>query len=89
LNEALSDEVPDIEIQIGQDRNRYSLILEHGNIAFRDSVRNRLNSTHGSTFIIGWRFGVVMVFVKGAQFPFMVHYVGEGFEVNFFGLRTL
>jgi len=62
--------------------------LEEGKIEFSDPVRNRLDAA-GSRFIIGWRFGIVMLFVKGQQFPFMAHTIRHSFDVNFFGLRTL
>ncbi|KAL7015204.1 hypothetical protein ACKWTF_016338 [Chironomus riparius] len=89
LSNSINTVEPPIEIKIGEDRNRRSYILEQGEIVFTDNVRNRLNQTAERTFIIGWRFGIVMVFRKGDQLPFMAHAIENDFPVNFFGLRTL
>jgi hypothetical protein len=88
LTHSHNPDVPSIEIKIGQNRDRESFIFELNEKFFVDSKRYRLNSTD-STFIIGWRFGIVMVFQEGDQFPFMAHTIQRRFNVNFFGLRTL
>ncbi|CAG9811982.1 unnamed protein product [Chironomus riparius] len=89
LSNSINTVEPPIEIKIGEDRNRRSHILEQGEIVFTDNVRDRLNRTAERTFIIGWRFGIVMVFRKLDQLPFMAHAIENDFPVNFFGLRTL
>lgn len=88
LSDAKNRSVPPIEIQIGQLRNRESNILDQGVVVFRDGTRNLLNETVERTFIIGWRFGIVLVFREGDQFPFMAYDMQNSFSVNFFGLRT-
>ncbi|CAG9811980.1 unnamed protein product [Chironomus riparius] len=89
LTDSLNKETPRIEIQIGQNRNRFSFIFEDGQEEFEEYKRYRLNSTIGSTFVIGWRFDVIMVFKEGDQFPFMAHTKKKGTPAfNFFGIRT-
>ena len=56
---------------------------------FSDNSQRRLNETASKDFIIGWRFGIVMVFVDGEQFPFMAYNMKNRYSVDFFGLRTV
>ena len=89
LSDAKNTSVPPIEIQIGQSRNRESNVLDQGVVVFRDGTRNLLSETEKRNFIVGWRFGIVLVFRDGDQFPFMAYDMQNSFSVNFFGLRTV
>ena len=89
LSNSTNTAVPPIEIQIGQNRGRDSYILDQNVTVFSDNSQRRLNETASKDFIIGWRFGIVMVFVDGEQFPFMAYNMKNRYSVDFFGLRTV
>jgi len=88
LTDKLDGQDPLIEIHIGERDNRDSSIYERGNRVLLDTEHRRLNENEMRTFIIGWKFGIVMVYEESERFPFMAHFIRELFHVNFFGLRT-
>jgi len=88
LTDSLDGGDPLVEIHIGERDNRDSSIYERGNRVIIDYDHRRLNQNEMRTFIIGWKFGIVMVYEEAQRFPFMAHYIREPFPVNFFGMRT-
>ena len=88
LTDSLDGQDPLVEIHIGERDNRDSSIYERGNRVLLDINNRRLNENEMRTFIIGWKFGIVMVYEEAERFPFMAHFIREPFPVNFLGLRT-
>ncbi|XP_070493712.1 leucine-rich repeat-containing protein 15-like [Chironomus tepperi] len=88
LDEKEQEQEPLIEIHIGERDNRDSSIYERGVRVLLDNEHRRLNVNEMRTFIIGWKFGIVMVYEEAERFPFMAHFIRQPFPVNFFGLRT-
>ncbi|KAL7014908.1 hypothetical protein ACKWTF_016190 [Chironomus riparius] len=88
LTDSLDRRDPLVEIHIGERDNRDSSIYERGERVLLDNEHRRLNENEMRTFIIGWKFGIVMVYEEAERFPFMAHFIREPFPVNFFGLRT-
>ncbi|KAL7014913.1 hypothetical protein ACKWTF_016191 [Chironomus riparius] len=88
LTDSLDRGDPLVEIHIGERDNRDSSIYERGERVLLDNEHRRLNENEMRTFIIGWKFGIVMVYEEAERFPFMAHFIREPFPVNFFGLRT-
>jgi len=88
LTDSLDGGDPLVEIHIGERDNRDSSIYERGNRVIIDYEHRRLNGSETRTFLIGWKFGIVMVYEEAQRFPFMAHYIREPFPVNFFGMRT-
>ncbi|KAL7015205.1 hypothetical protein ACKWTF_016339 [Chironomus riparius] len=89
LSNSTNTTEPPIEIIIGKERGRGSSILDQGVAVFSDNNERRLNETAFRDFIIGWRFGIVMVFEAGEQMPFMGYNIQNRYSVDFFGLRTI
>lgn len=88
MTDSLDEPEPLVEIRIGERDNRDSSIYERGTRVLLESDQRRLNESEMRTFIIGWKFGIVMVYEEAERFPFMAHFIREAFPVNFFGLRT-
>jgi len=88
LTDSLDGGNPLVEIHIGERDNHDSSIYERGNRVLLDYENRRLNENEMRTFIIGWKFGIIMVYEETQRFPFMAHFIREPFHVNFFGMRT-
>jgi len=88
LTDSLDGGDPLVEIHIGERDNRDSSIYERGNRVIIDYEHRRLNGSETRTFLIGWKFGIVMVYEEAQRFPFMAHFIRKPFPVNFFGMRT-
>ena len=86
--DALNGEDPLVEIRLGEQDGHESNIYERGTKVFNDNQHYRLSENEMRTFIIGWRFGIIMVYEEAERFPFMAYFIREAFPVNFFGLRT-